>query len=237
MKSTVIILVLLVVLVSCRNKCTQPEQPSPISNAPIEFGATLILNTTSVENATYTWIGPNGFKSNLQNPTIQNANFSHEGVYSVTVKVDDCMSLPGNVTVSLKPLETPCNPDNNTGTYASLPTTYTIVSGYLNTLYNTYEVNASSTLDNMSIRFGTQNKPNKGIYTIINTEGNQIAQNQVRITRNVTIGTVTNVFNATSGDLYVTKSGNTLILTFCNINFVTTNTLLNHSGSARVVLE
>lgn len=47
--------------------------PAPIvnSNSPVCAGNLLALSTsTNVENASYSWVGPNGFKSNLQKLTI-----------------------------------------------------------------------------------------------------------------------------------------------------------------------
>lgn len=233
------LLVLLVVFAGCKKKkCEQPEKPVPTSNSPVEYGSTITLSTTAVANATYSWVGPNGFKSSFQSPTIENANYSHEGDYSVTITVGECMSLPGTVKVSLKPLTTPCNPDKNTGKYASLPTTnYTSVSGGVNMVFNTYEATAATTMENMSIRFGTSGMPISGIYKIVNSAGTNIANNEVRITRTVTVMSMTSIFNASSGNLYVTKTGNSLSITFCDIEFVTTNTALNHSGSARIVID
>lgn len=234
-----ILLALFIVFAGCRKKkCEQPEKPIPTSNSPVEYGSTITLSTTAVANATYSWIGPNGYKSSFQSPTIENANYSHEGDYSVTITIGECMSLPGTVKVSLKPLTTPCSPDKNTGTYASLPTqTYTTVNGGVNMVFNTYEATAATSLENMSIRFGTSGMPISGIYNIVNSAGTNIANNEVRITRTLTVMSMTTIFNAASGSLYVTKTGNSLSITFCDINFVTTNTTLNHSGSARIVID
>lgn len=53
------------------------------SNTPICIGDT--LNLTASGGTNYAWTGPNGFISNLQNPTILNANVSHSGQYSCTI--------------------------------------------------------------------------------------------------------------------------------------------------------
>lgn len=53
------------------------------SNSPICIGQNIELKASGGTN--YTWTGPNGFTSTLQNPTINNANSSHSGVYTCTI--------------------------------------------------------------------------------------------------------------------------------------------------------
>jgi uncharacterized protein YjdB len=48
----------------------------------------------------YTWSGPFGFSSNLQNPTIKNANSSHAGLYTVTVTNDNGCTASASVSLS-----------------------------------------------------------------------------------------------------------------------------------------
>jgi gliding motility-associated-like protein len=57
--------------------------------------------TTYLENASYSWIGPNGFISNEQNPIINNGTDLHNGIYTVTATVDGCESLPVNIDVEV----------------------------------------------------------------------------------------------------------------------------------------
>ncbi len=53
------------------------------SNSPVCVGAT--LNLTSSGGATYSWSGPGGWTSTLQNPTRTNATAAMAGTYTVTV--------------------------------------------------------------------------------------------------------------------------------------------------------
>ncbi len=53
------------------------------SNSPVCSGNTLNLTSSGV--ISYRWIGPNGFTSNAQNPTIPNASTAMTGDYTVTV--------------------------------------------------------------------------------------------------------------------------------------------------------
>jgi len=49
------------------------------SNSPVCINSTLQLNATG--GTTYSWTGPNGFTSSLQNPTINNATAANSGTY------------------------------------------------------------------------------------------------------------------------------------------------------------
>lgn len=52
------------------------------NNGPVCVGETLELYADSVENVTYTWIGPGGFTSNLEDPVRPNATVSMSGTYT-----------------------------------------------------------------------------------------------------------------------------------------------------------
>ena len=53
------------------------------SNSPVCSGST--LNLTSGSETSYSWTGPNGFTSSLQNPDISNVTTDATGTYTVTV--------------------------------------------------------------------------------------------------------------------------------------------------------
>jgi len=63
--------------------------PSPVaqatSNSPLCTGTTLNLSSLPSSMTTYSWIGPNGFSSAAQNPSIANVTIPASGNYSVTV--------------------------------------------------------------------------------------------------------------------------------------------------------
>lgn len=87
-----------------------PATPTAASNAPICSGNTLNLtaSTTSPGTATYAWIGPNGFSSAVQNPSITNVTTAASGTYSVTVTIAGCTSGAGTTDVVINP--TPATP-------------------------------------------------------------------------------------------------------------------------------
>lgn len=55
------------------------------NNGPICVNDTLQLNATFIAGATYSWTGPNGFSSSLQNPDVPGVAAADEGNYTVTI--------------------------------------------------------------------------------------------------------------------------------------------------------
>jgi PKD repeat protein len=81
-----------------------PATPAPTSNSPVCAGSTLNLSTTAVTGASYSWTGPGGYTSSLQNPARTSATAAMAGTYSVTVTVAGCTSLAGTTTVVINPI-------------------------------------------------------------------------------------------------------------------------------------
>ncbi len=82
--------------------------PIPGNNGPICQGSTLNLTATTILGATYSWTGPNGFTSNLQNPTIENATSGASGSYSVTATLNGCTSQSQSTVATVN--STPVTP-------------------------------------------------------------------------------------------------------------------------------
>jgi gliding motility-associated-like protein len=80
-----------------------PAIPNFTSNAPICEGAQLIFDGPSIVGATYSWTGPNGFVSALEDPVIPAAGLSAAGVYQLIVQVNGCSSLPATLNVVINP--------------------------------------------------------------------------------------------------------------------------------------
>jgi hypothetical protein len=78
------------------------------SNSPVCEGATIELYGGPNGMTSYSWTGPNGFSSSLQNPTISSATTLNAGTYSLTVTDGGCTSDPANtvVAVNTKPTAT-----------------------------------------------------------------------------------------------------------------------------------
>ena len=83
-----------------------PETPVASNDGPVCAGAALQLSTGAVAGATYSWTGPNGFTSSLQNPTIPGATPAATGLYSVTVTTNSCASTAGTTTATVRALPT-----------------------------------------------------------------------------------------------------------------------------------
>jgi gliding motility-associated-like protein len=74
------------------------------ASAPEEIceGGTLNLSATSTPSATYTWTGPNGFTSGVQNPSIAAITTAGSGTYTVTATVpSNCQTAQATVSVTV----------------------------------------------------------------------------------------------------------------------------------------
>lgn len=72
------------------------------SNSPVCSGSTLSL-TASGSATTFTWTGPGGFTSNIQNPTVP--NFTASGIYTLTTGAALCLTT-NTISVTAVPLTT-----------------------------------------------------------------------------------------------------------------------------------
>ena len=70
-------------------------------------GGNILLSTPFQQNATYSWTGPNGFASSLQNVGIANASAVNSGVYILVVSGNGCTSPPVSDTVVVVIAPTP----------------------------------------------------------------------------------------------------------------------------------
>lgn len=85
------------------------------SNAPCA-GSALTLGTSG--GTSYSWSGPGGFTSSVQNPTIPSSSSGNSGVYSVTVTSAGCTST-GTVNATVNPLPVVTMPGTQTLTCSS----------------------------------------------------------------------------------------------------------------------
>jgi len=111
------------------NQVNMIVNPLPIitvnSNSPQCFGSTLTLSASG--GISYSWTGPNGFSSTLQNPSIPNVNPAFAmGPYIVTVTdANGCVAtastsvtinIPPSVSITANPGNTICSSTNVTFT-------------------------------------------------------------------------------------------------------------------------
>jgi gliding motility-associated-like protein len=78
-----------------------PTTPVAGGNTPICAGETINLTASNIPGATYSWIGPNGFTSAVQNPVISNAQVAASGPYTVKATVNGCISAGGTVNITV----------------------------------------------------------------------------------------------------------------------------------------
>lgn len=82
----------------------------PGSNSPICAGNTLSLTVGAALN--YTWTGPNGFSSNLQNPTITNVTTNASGTYTIFMSSGGTCTAIATTSVTIFPLPNPVAANN-----------------------------------------------------------------------------------------------------------------------------
>ena len=106
-----------------------PSAPTAGSNSPVCAGGTINLTASVIAGATYSWTGPNGFTSTLQNPSITNATVAMAGTYSVTATVSGCIGAAGTTAVVINPTVAPSVSITSTSTSicntAGTPVTFT----------------------------------------------------------------------------------------------------------------
>jgi N-acetylneuraminic acid mutarotase len=109
--------------------------PAASSNSPICAGETLNLYASTIAGATYTWTGPNGFTSNLQNPSIPGATAAAGGTYSVTAAIGACVSSEGTTLVAIDACPPPMG-DGTAGSTAARFTKHGSYPGWIDVAYD-----------------------------------------------------------------------------------------------------
>src|SRR5207253_559006 len=84
------------------------------SNSPVCAGTP--INLTSSGGTGYSWSGPSGYSSAVQNPVIASAQATNAGVYTVTVTTAAGCKATNTVNVSVI---TPTISASNTGPYCA----------------------------------------------------------------------------------------------------------------------
>jgi len=142
--------------------------PNITSNAPVCFGKILNLSGTNTNggNATYSWVGPNGFSSAVQNPSINNVNLSATGVYTLVVTVNTC-TAPVTFSATINPLPTPAIQSNGP-VCLNNPITLTATGG----ASYTWSGPAGFTSSTQSGTITTATLGNAGTYTVTVTDAN-----------------------------------------------------------------
>ncbi len=79
-----------------------PNIPSITANSPLCIGSNITLSAVSTTpGVSYSWSGPAGFNSTLQNPVINSATAAMAGTYQVQALLNGCASAPASTTISI----------------------------------------------------------------------------------------------------------------------------------------
>ncbi len=84
-----------------------PAPPAPVvgTNSPVCEGSMLYLTANNtVTGVTYSWTGPGGFTSTMQNPIFNPSTLAHAGTYTVTATKLACVSVPAMIDVVVNPI-------------------------------------------------------------------------------------------------------------------------------------
>ena len=89
------------------------------SSTPICAGSNLLLAATTFAGGAYSWTGPNGFASTVQDPVVSAATINASGNYTVTVTANGCSAsssvmavVSAPITAIFAPLATICENDS-----------------------------------------------------------------------------------------------------------------------------
>jgi gliding motility-associated-like protein len=80
---------------------TIPGDPEPSSNTPVCEGESINLTVQEITGAVYKWTGPDGFTSDLREPVIADASPGNAGLYTVTIKIGQCLSSEKSTAVDV----------------------------------------------------------------------------------------------------------------------------------------
>jgi len=185
--------------------------PTASSNSPVCAGNT--INLTSGGGVSYSWIGPNAFSNNTQNPSIASANSSHAGTYTVTVTDANTCTASITTNVVVNPLPIPTASSNSP---VCVGEAINLTSGG-GVSYSWIGPNAfSNNTQNPSIASATSS--HAGTYTVTVTDANTCTAS---ITTNVVVNPLPTPIASNNGPLCI---NNTLEL------YVTAAVSYNWSG-------
>jgi large repetitive protein len=136
--------------------------PIASNDGPVCEGSIVNLSASDIIGATFNWTGPDGFISDLQNPTATIA-----GTYSVTATINGCTSDAVNTIVELKNLP-PSPVAFNNGTVCEGETVIVSCSDVTGATYNWTGPNGFVSSD-QTLFFPISSLDNAGLYSVTAT--------------------------------------------------------------------
>ncbi|MCP9765699.1 beta strand repeat-containing protein, partial [Lacihabitans soyangensis] len=221
----------------CTASATTSVTVNPIPTLTAGANQTLCegnaINLTSTGSGDFSWSGPNGFSSLIQNPTISVASLNQSGIYTVTLSLNGCSSsATTSITVNSLPIIT-INSSSTICEGSSINLTSTGGGDYSWSGPNGFV----STSQNPIITSSTDD--NQGVYTLtVTTNGcTSTATTSVTITPVPSISTNSNLtvcvgspinLNGNGGGTYAWTGPNTF--SSAAQNPVISSASLNNSG-------
>jgi gliding motility-associated-like protein len=152
------------------------------NTGPYCVGGTIQLNG-SAGAASYSWTGPNGFTSSVQNPTIPNATTAMAGTYSLTVTGTGCTTAATTNVVVLPPIAPNAGVDDTVcfGSPINLVGTITVATDTKIWTYLTSGITPTPTVSfapNFTSLTPTVTVNQPGLYSFILSETNPVCGNK-----------------------------------------------------------
>ncbi|WMX15617.1 gliding motility-associated C-terminal domain-containing protein [Aureispira sp. CCB-E] len=151
-----------------------PAAPTAFNDSPVCEGESVFVQANTIVGANYSWTGPNGFSTTLQNFSLNNVTAAQAGTYNVAVTLNGCTSnsTPTTVTVNPRPVLNPLTSNSPLCELDALDITTTPVAGatYAWTGPNGF----AATTQNVNIP-SVSETDHQGFYTLIATDANGCA--------------------------------------------------------------
>lgn len=141
-----------------------PSAPALTTGGAVCVGNTLQLNAATVAGASYSWTGPNGFVSAVQNPSLANATLANAGMYTAVIRVNNCAGPAATINAVVNPLPGPVNINSSGAVCEGRPlqlTADSVTAG----VYSWTGPNGF-TASTRSIAFASMNNQTAGVYQV-----------------------------------------------------------------------
>ncbi|SFB08885.1 hypothetical protein SAMN05660845_1537 [Flavobacterium swingsii] len=214
-------------------RCILPEISSSTNSPVIQTGTIVLEAPVSEDTAvTYKWTGPNGFESNLANPTISNVTSAMAGEYKVKMIKGICETPESSNIVEVIPAVVSCTPNNNTLAFTrSSLTGMTFNSVYTSTSGGSFEIRAGASNGDLTIEFASASTPLPGYYDLSNDcPTSFLSDNEVC----VSIVYSGYFCRANSGKILVTNVGGKLSAVFCDVLFTNSDLPFDMTAMSKV---
>lgn len=178
-------------------------------NIDLCIGKQIALKAKSVlSNVNYTWNGPNGYTSQIQNPTILNANLTHTGAYIVTAKLNGCIDID-TIYATVYPM--PAAPAASSNSPVCLTDTLKISSVLSQSATYTWKGPNNFTSGSANIIKNNTNFADSGMYRLtVTNAGGCIRKDSIRVSvKPSPVVTASNTSPACEGGTFILNTTGT----------------------------